>query len=80
MSKCHVHHRDILTMLKQKSSMNVLTIKTFYNARHEYRMIEQGGDLIYIICYIKFRNPITLDGIAGMNITPGNTCNSSTPT
>lgn len=43
LSKCHIHPRDILTLLKQNNPTNVSTMKNIYNARHKYRVLEPGG-------------------------------------
>ena len=43
MSKSMVRPKDILATLKQRSELNVTTMKTIYNARHRHRVVERGG-------------------------------------
>ena len=43
MSKSMVRPKEILVTLKQRSELNVTTMKTIYNARYRYKVNERGG-------------------------------------
>ena len=42
-SKSLVQPKDILTTLKQRDKLNVTTMKTIYNVRQRYRVVEKAG-------------------------------------
>ena len=43
LSKSMVRLKDILVTIKQRSELNVITMKTICNARHRHRVVKWGG-------------------------------------
>ena len=42
LSKTLIRPRDILNTLKQKNSLNVSTLRTIYNARYKFKVVESA--------------------------------------
>jgi len=43
LSNTLVRSRDILNILKQRNNLNVSTLRTVYNARHKFKVVEYAG-------------------------------------